>query len=360
MNYTSTQFVPARRMGIYEPIHQMSMWEDFKGKTCLDESPPSILDVDTKLDNQSEDTSNGTVGPSNKYDQEASKPDKVLRRLAQNREAARKSRLRKKAYVQQLENSNLRLIQLEQELQHVRQQGLNAGGILDTSQLSYAGYINPDFGVLKEAPEKFQKTIAAFEMEYEHWVEERNRQISVLRNALQCDNGDMELCLLIECGIRHYFDLSVMKASAAKADVFYVMSGMWTTPAERFFSWIGGFRPSEILKVISPHIEPFTEQQRFDVCNLAQSCEQSEDALSQGMRRLHIILAETIAGKKLVEDNYVPHIRAAIDKLDALVRFVAQIIFGKKRYSSFWAFLRLAKQPGRYLHWGSILNAYGL
>ncbi|KAL6558884.1 guanine nucleotide-binding protein, alpha-1 subunit tga1 [Orobanche minor] len=312
MNSTSTQFVPARRMGIYEyePIHQMSMWEDFKGKTCLDESPPSILDVDTKLDNQSEDASNGTVGPSTKYDQEANKPDKVLRRLAQNREAARKSRLRKKAYVQQLENSNLRLIQLEQELQHVRQQGLYAGGILDTSQLSYAGNINP--------------AIAAFEMEYEHWVEELNRQISVLGNALRCDNGDMELCLLIDCGIRHYFDLSVMKATAAKADVFYVMSGLWTTPAERFFSWIGGFRPSEILKVISPHVEPFTEQQRLDVCNLAQSCEQAEDALSQGMRRLHIILAETIAGKKLVEENYVPHIRAAIDKLDALVRFVAQ------------------------------------
>ncbi|XLT08584.1 hypothetical protein HN51_054377, partial [Arachis hypogaea] len=34
-----------------------------------------------------------------------------------NCEAARKSRLRKKAYVQQLENSRVRLAQLEQELQ---------------------------------------------------------------------------------------------------------------------------------------------------------------------------------------------------------------------------------------------------
>jgi uncharacterized membrane protein (DUF106 family) len=47
---------------------------------------------------------------------------KTLRRLAQNREAARKSRLRKKAYVQQLENSRLKLTQLEQELQRARQQ----------------------------------------------------------------------------------------------------------------------------------------------------------------------------------------------------------------------------------------------
>nr|GMD17696.1 transcription factor TGA2.2 [Ipomoea batatas] len=47
---------------------------------------------------------------------------KTLRRLAQNREAARKSRLRKKAYVQQLENSRMKLTQLEQELQRARQQ----------------------------------------------------------------------------------------------------------------------------------------------------------------------------------------------------------------------------------------------
>ncbi|KAK6118398.1 hypothetical protein DH2020_047815 [Rehmannia glutinosa] len=313
MNSASTQFVPARRMGLYEPIHQMDMWGDFKGKNCLDESPPLILEVDTKLDNQSEDTSHGTVGPSNKYDQEASKPDKVLRRLAQNREAARKSRLRKKvqqAYVQQLENSKLRLIQLEQELHRVRQQGAYAGGALDTSQLGYAGTINP--------------AIATFEMEYGHWVEEQNRQISDLRNALQSNIGDMELRLLVDSGMRHYFDLFTMKSTAAKADVFYVMSGMWKTPAERFFFWIGGFRPSELLKVLLPHLDPLSEQQHLDVCNLAQSCQQAEDALSQGMEKLHIILAETIAGRRLGEENYGPQIRAAMDKLEALVRFVGQ------------------------------------
>ncbi|KAL6952878.1 hypothetical protein U1Q18_044193 [Sarracenia purpurea var. burkii] len=49
---------------------------------------------------------------------------KTLRRLAQNREAARKSRLRKKAYVQQLEHSRVKLTRLEQELQRARQQGI--------------------------------------------------------------------------------------------------------------------------------------------------------------------------------------------------------------------------------------------
>ncbi|OQU87894.1 hypothetical protein SORBI_3003G363600 [Sorghum bicolor] len=47
---------------------------------------------------------------------------KTERRLAQNREAARKSRLRKKAYVQQLETSRIRLQQVEHELQRARSQ----------------------------------------------------------------------------------------------------------------------------------------------------------------------------------------------------------------------------------------------
>ncbi|MFQ6653401.1 hypothetical protein Gotur_024821 [Gossypium turneri] len=59
----------------------------------------------------------------NRVDQSKSKScdQKTLRRLVQNREAARKSRLRKKAYVQQLESSRLRLSELEQELQKARQ-----------------------------------------------------------------------------------------------------------------------------------------------------------------------------------------------------------------------------------------------
>jgi len=49
----------------------------------------------------------------------------TVRLLAQNREAARKSRLRKNAYVQQLESSRIKLAQLEQELKRARAQFLH-------------------------------------------------------------------------------------------------------------------------------------------------------------------------------------------------------------------------------------------
>uniref|UniRef100_A0A6N2LXK5 DOG1 domain-containing protein n=1 Tax=Salix viminalis TaxID=40686 RepID=A0A6N2LXK5_SALVM len=325
MNSTSTQFVTSGRMGIYDPMHQIGMWgENFKsngntststmfiaGNPNQNPSASIIIESDTKLDNQSEDTSQGTLGPSNNYDQEASKPSvKVQRRLAQNREAARKSRLRKKAYVQQLESSRTKLIHLEQELNSARQQGLYVGGGVDTSQLGFGGATNSG--------------IPTFEMEYGHWLEEQNRHIRDMRIALNAHISDAELHILVDSDINHYSELFGMKATAAKADVFYVMSGLWKSSAERFLLWIGGFRPSELLKILLPHIEPLTEQQVVDALNLRQSCQQAEDALTQGMEKLQQTLAETVAAGQLGDASYPPHKETAMEKLEDLVRFVQQ------------------------------------
>ncbi|XP_017188605.2 transcription factor TGA4-like isoform X3 [Malus domestica] len=312
MNSPSTQFVTSRRMGVYEPIHQISMWdESFRSSGNFNASASMILDEDIKLHNQSEDTSHGILGPSSKYDQETTKPtDKVQRRLAQNREAARKSRMRKKAYVQQLETSRLKLVQLEQELDRARQQGVYIGGGLDSNPLGFSGTINSG--------------VTTFEMEYGQWMEEQNRQICELRTALHACISDVELRFLVDSGMNHYFELFSMKSTAAKADVFYVVSGVWETSAERFFSWIGGFRPSEILKVLQPHLDPLTDQQALDVHNLRQSCQQAEDALSQGMDKLQHTLAETVAAGQLGEGSYVPQMANAMERLEALVSFVTQ------------------------------------
>ncbi|XP_015890910.1 transcription factor TGA4 [Ziziphus jujuba] len=313
MNFTSTQFVTSRRMAAYEPLHQISMWEEtFKNSGNFNASASIIVEADTKLSAQSEDTSQGILGTSNKYDQEATKPvDKVQRRLAQNREAARKSRLRKKAYVQQLESSRLKLIQLEQELERARHQGMYVSGGLDANHLGFSGTMNSG--------------IAAFEMEYGHWVEEQNRQTCELRNALNAHITDVELRMLVDNGMSHYFDLFRMKATAAKADVFYMMSGMWKTSAERFFLWIGGFRPSELLKVLVPQLDPLTDKQLTDVYNLVKSCQQAEDALSQGMDKLQQGLAKAVADGELGEGSYAPQMgTTAMKKLDDLVTFVAQ------------------------------------
>jgi hypothetical protein len=97
--------------------HQADSW-------MADNSPRTDTSTDLEADAKLDDGHHGTTGVSTASDHETTKngDSKALRRLAQNREAARKSRLRKKAYVQQLESSRIKLNQLEQELQRARQQ----------------------------------------------------------------------------------------------------------------------------------------------------------------------------------------------------------------------------------------------
>ena len=87
-------------------------------------------------------------------------------------------------------------------------------------------------------------------MEYGHWIEEQQKHVCELRAALNSDIGDGDIRILVEASLNHYYELFRMKGAAAKADVLYVMSGLWKSPAERFFLWIGGFRPSELIKVL--------------------------------------------------------------------------------------------------------------
>ncbi|GAB2231220.1 hypothetical protein Droror1_Dr00027509 [Drosera rotundifolia] len=307
----------SRRMHMYEPFYQVNTWVGgYRDFEYPDFSPSTIIEPEEKM-NQLEDVSNGLPTSSNKYyqedkyNEEVSKPaDKIQRRLAQNREAARKSRLRKKAYVQQLESSHKKLIQLEQELERARQRGTCSDGMID--HLPFSGHLSSG--------------IVAFEMEYGRWVEEQNRQTSELKSVLHenVNVTDAELRVLVDGVMSHYFELFRLKSAAAKSDIFYLMSGMWRTSAERFFLWIGGFRPSELLKVLLSQLEPCTDQQLRDLYNLTQSCQQAEDAFSLGMDKLQQNLAEAVAAGNLGEGSFAPQMTDAIERLEDLVRFLDQ------------------------------------
>lgn len=241
-----------------------------------------------------------------------SRDQKTLRRLAQNREAARKSRLRKKAYVQQLESSRMKLTQLEQELQRARQQGIFISSSGDQTQ-SMSGN-----GAL------------AFDVEYARWLEEHNRRVNELRGAVNSHAGDAELRIIVDGVLAHYDEIFRIKGDAAKADVFHILSGMWKTPAERCFLWLGGFRSSEILKLLTSQLEPLTEQQLLSISNLQQSSQQAEDAMSQGMESLQQSLADTLAGSLGPSNssenvaNYMGQMAMAMGKLGTLENFIRQ------------------------------------
>ncbi|XP_011097907.1 transcription factor TGA1 isoform X3 [Sesamum indicum] len=310
MTSPTTQFAPPSRIGIYEPLRQIGMWEDtFDDNISAGTGVCIIMETEAKLDDKTEYASDKSL--EHAEDSQASKSisEKIQRRLAQNREAARKSRLRKKAYVQQLETSRMKLAQLELELERARQQqGLLIASA--TANVGICGTINPG--------------IAAFEMEYRHWIDEQERKISELRNLLQSPIGDAELRMVVENVLNHYCNLFRMKRDAARADAFYLESGMWRTSVERFFLWIGGFRPSELINVVMPQLEPLTEEQIASVNNLRHSCVQAEDALSQGMEKLQQTLAQSLTFLAAGAGNYSSQTAAALEKLESLESFINQ------------------------------------
>ncbi|XP_025683642.1 transcription factor TGA9-like isoform X8 [Arachis hypogaea] len=215
---------------------------------------------------------------------------KTLRRLAQNREAARKSRLRKKAYVQQLECSRLKLTQLEKEVERARSQVSGTGG-------------GGGGGAMM------------FDMEYGRWLEDEERQMGEVRRGLEGGISDGEMRVIVESYMSHYDELFRLKAEGAKWDVFHIMNGTWTSPAERCFLWMGGFRPSDLVGLLIHQLEPLAEQQIIAMYGLRHSSQQAEDALSQGLEQLHHSLLHTIS---------LPQMLSAMAKLSNLEAFLLQ------------------------------------
>uniref|UniRef100_A0A0E0HG87 DOG1 domain-containing protein n=1 Tax=Oryza nivara TaxID=4536 RepID=A0A0E0HG87_ORYNI len=238
---------------------------------------------------------------------------KTLRRLAQNREAARKSRLRKKAYVQQLEDSRMKLTQLEQELQRARQQGI----IISTSG--------------DQQRSTSENEALAFNMEYMRWLEEHNKQINELRSAVHTHAGDDDLQSIVSNFMAHHEEIFRIKGLAAKADALHVLSATWRTPLERCFLWLGGFRPSDLLKLLADQLEPLTEQQLASICNQQQSSQEAEETLSQGMEIIQDSLAKTVASQlgragssSSSPSNAADHTAAALGKIGAMESLLQQ------------------------------------
>lgn len=90
---------------------------------------------------------------------------------------------------------------------------------------------------------------AVFDVEYGRWVEEHHRMMSELQAAVQEHLPENELRLFVDNCLAHFNEMMNLKNMILKTDVFHLISGAWKTPAERCFMWMGGFRPSHLIKV---------------------------------------------------------------------------------------------------------------
>nr|GFB30365.1 transcription factor TGA1-like [Tanacetum cinerariifolium] len=267
---TQTHLSTSRRTETCDPHHNISLWVDtyethVSPKTIQSSLAPQL---DTRLTNNPDYNSQESL--ESPRDSEKSVSHKLQRRLAQNREAARKSRLKKKAYVQQLELGRLKLAKLEHEIEKTRQQ--------------------------------------------DAYMDLSNRVQGLLLGNINSDGV-----------VNHYDELFRMKADAAKVDAFNLLFGSWKSPVERLFQWLGGFRPSEILYILMPQFEPLTDTQIVNLSKLRHTCRQAEDALTQGIDKLHQTLSQSLAVINTEEGgNYDTYMSATIEGLEALENFLNQ------------------------------------
>lgn len=79
------------------------------------------------------------------------------------------------------------------------------------------------------------------------------------------------------------------------------------------------------------HVDPLTDQQLIGICNLQQSSQQAEDALSQGMEALQQSLLETLSSASMGPNSsanvadYMGHMAMAMGKLGTLENFLRQV-----------------------------------
>ncbi|KAI4989772.1 hypothetical protein ZWY2020_038135, partial [Hordeum vulgare] len=171
---------------------------------------------------------------------------------------------------------------------------------------------------------------AMFDVEYARWQEEHNRLMYELRAALQQHLPEGELQMYVESCLAHHDEVLAIKDAVIKGDVFHLISGVWRSPAERCFLWLGGFRPSEVIKMVLSHVDPLTEQQIVAVYGLQQSAVQTEEALSQGLDALYQSLSDTVVSDALTccstpnVSNYMGQMGLAVHKLSTLEGVVRQ------------------------------------
>lgn len=85
------------------------------------------------------------------------------------------------------------------------------------------------------------------------------------------------------------------------------------------------------LQLLVSQLEPLADQQLMGICNLQQSSQQAEDALSQGMEALQQSLSETLGSGSLGPSGsgdvaaYMGQMALAMDKLGTLENFLRQV-----------------------------------
>ncbi|XP_071727190.1 transcription factor TGA2.1-like [Rutidosis leptorrhynchoides] len=119
----------------------------------------------------------------------------------------------------------------------------------------------------------------------------------------------------------HYHELLQLKKKAAKICVISIINATWMSPAQQTLMWIGGLRPSDILILITNHLE-LSSIQTEKMESLKISTLKKEADISNIMDRLKNNIGSTFIGKCFVDkgdyaamSNYRNNVFELMEKL---------------------------------------------
>ncbi|KAK9915975.1 hypothetical protein WJX75_006823 [Coccomyxa subellipsoidea] len=273
-------------------------------------------------------------------DDDGDMDDKVKRRLAQNREAARKSRQRRKAYVQNLEEEvrQLRTGKLSGQALAAQSSSLGATGSLGganalglgpdaTSLFSAmmhrlpAGSL-PGAGAGDALAQQNHEVLQAFDK----WRAEHVATVLAVRQAVNEGAGDAALRPLIEEARSQLWTLFAMKkAVVCSESVLLIMNLEHLLPPERLYSWLGGLRASNACNGLLTKLADLGlgTQQRMKLEALRESLLQQENSLGRGYSEVLAELGARAAQQPVLLPGQLPDKRIwdspdILGKLDAM------------------------------------------
>ncbi|XP_071732008.1 transcription factor TGA2.3-like [Rutidosis leptorrhynchoides] len=130
--------------------------------------------------------------------------------------------------------------------------------------------------------------------------------------------------------LEHYIQLSNLKCNAARINVLCIFFESWMSHVQ-FLAWLGGLRPSNIIKLITNHVE-LSEEQIGKMESLKYTTLQEEMKITTSVQNLEDNLADSFSGKCFVDkgdfsamNNFSNQISENLGKISVVSSFCDQV-----------------------------------
>ncbi|XP_071740563.1 transcription factor HBP-1b(c38)-like [Rutidosis leptorrhynchoides] len=218
--------------------------------------------------------------------------EKRMEKKIKQREANRKCRMRKEAYITKLEKT-------------VREQA---------TQIQKDLHVKANMqGDIKTDPLNFTKI-------YSDWFEEHQRLILTLRKKMMSNFNVSAIIPTLDAIFSHYNELFQKKRTASQINIFSILYGVWMPPPARCIMWIGGFRPSNVIELLINHVEMSNEQKK-KMLTLKAILMKEETKSTIELDNLQITIDTSLSGQDFVNKwdacamtNFATHMSALTGK----------------------------------------------